>query len=511
MGSQDLSWLVGELRALAGDLDTEAASPPLVIAVDQGGHASRAIAFDARGEALAEAFAPISTFRAGADRVEHDALEVVESVRTALADVHQSLGDEAHRVVAAGLATQRSSIACWDLRTNKPLSPILSWQDRRNAALVERLRERAASIRARTGLVLSPHYGASKLRWCLDHLDPVRAAAAAKRLGAGPLSAWLLRSLLGEHPHVVDPVNAARTQLLDLQTQAWSAELLESFGIAPELLPRVVPNRHAYGHLPFGQRSIPLIVCTGDQSAMPFAYGSPDERTIYLNVGTGAFLQRLSHGRVADGLVTSLLWMEQRDGAAAAVMHAVEGTVNGAASAIDWLNERVGIDTHRAAATMTRERAASFAPPLFINGVSGVGSPYWRANLEPRFIGEGNETARVIAVLESIAFLICKNVELMGEGAERILASGGLVASDYLCDCIATLSGLPVERTTLQESTATGLAYLIAGQPKDWQPQAKLERFTPVSDASLNRRFVRWSQEMEGGEEPQKNTKKKNK
>jgi glycerol kinase len=125
MPPKDLSWLVGELRALAGDLDSDAPSAPLVMAIDQGEHVSRAIAFDVRGVAVAESFVPISTFRAGKDRVEHDAVEVEESIRNALADLHLALGSEADRVVAAGLATQRSSIACWDLRTNKPLGPIV--------------------------------------------------------------------------------------------------------------------------------------------------------------------------------------------------------------------------------------------------------------------------------------------------------------------------------------------------------------------------------------------------
>jgi glycerol kinase len=499
MGSQDLSWLVGELRALTGDLDGDSAAP-LVLAIDQGGHASRAIAFDTRGDAVAESFAPISTFRSGADRVEHDATEVLESVRTALADIHHALGDDAHRIAAAGLATQRSSVACWDLRTHKALGRIVSWQDRRNASFIGGLRDREAVIRQHTGLVLSPHYCASKLRWCLDNMESVRDAAAKKRLGAGPLSAWLMHALLSEHPHVVDAVDAARTQLLGLEPLAWSSDLLEWFGVPLEALPKVVPSRHPFGHLPFGERSIPLIVCTGDQSAMPFAHGAPDHRTLYLNIGTGAFLQRVSPPALPpDGLLRSVLWLDERDNERT-ITHAIEGTVNGAASAIDWLNERIGIDTHRAASTMTRRRAAAYAPPIFVNGVSGVGSPYWRATLESRFIGEGNETERVIAVLESIAFLICKNVERMRDGVERILASGGLAASDYVCDCIASLSGLPVERTTLQESTATGLAYLVAGQPQDWRPQAAIERFVPVNDTELEARFARWSGLMEEDE-----------
>lgn len=495
MPSHDLSWLVGELRALSGDLNASDAQPPLVVAIDQGGHASRAIAFDTRGRLIAESFAPISTFRTGADRIEHDANEVSESVRTALADLRHSLGDASDRVVAVGLATQRSSIACWDLRTGKPLAPIVSWQDRRNASFVERLRAHEDSIRDRTGLVLSPHYGASKIRWCLDHIDAVREAAAKHTLAVGPLATWVLRSHMKERPHVVDPANAARTQLLDLHARDWSQDMLAMFGVPREILPRVVANRHAYGHVSFGERLVPLTVCTGDQSAMPFAHGVPDASTLYLNVGTGAFAQRIATASAAPaGLLLSVLWLDAR--AERPALNAIEGTVNGAGSAIDWLNERIGIDTHRAALSMTRVKARATRPPLFLNGVAGVGSPYWRASFEPRFVGAGNETERLIAVVESIAFLICMNVEAMRTGVTRIVASGGLAASDYLCECVASLSGIAVERTSLQESTATGLAYLIAGEPQDWQPEARLMRFEPVDDPELRERFDRWRAEM---------------
>ena len=497
MGSQDLTWLVGELRALAGDLHAGEGETPLVVAIDQGGHASRAIAFDLTGTAIAESYCAISTFRSGKDRVEHDAHEVTQSIRTALTDLQQALGSAVDRVVAAGLATQRSSIACWDQRTHQPLSPILSWQDRRHATFVERLRPHEADIRARTGLVLSPHYGASKLRWCLDNVDAVRDAAKHKRLAAGPLSAWLLRSLLIERPHLVDAVNAARTQLLDLHTHAWSSELTTLFGVPQTVLPSVVANRHAFGHIAFGARRIPVTVCTGDQAAMPFALGRPDAQTIYLNIGTGAFLQRSAEQAEApQGLLAGLMFTSERDGVMQ-VAHSIEGTVNGAGSAIDWLSERAGIDTHRAAHAMTREQAATLTPPIFVNGVSGVGSPYWRSQLDSRFSGEGGATARLIAVLESIAFLICANIERMREGVQRVRISGGLSSSDYLCECIATLSGLTIERLTLPESTATGLAFLVAGEPADWRPNPELERFVGVTDNELSRRYEQWRRLMD--------------
>src|SRR5690349_18951633 len=106
----------------------------LYLALDQGGHASRAILFDARGKALAQSHAPITTRRGAGDTVEHDPAEIVDSFHTALAALFTHHKPAA--VTAAGLATQRSSIVCWNRLTGEALSPVISWQDRRNAPLV---------------------------------------------------------------------------------------------------------------------------------------------------------------------------------------------------------------------------------------------------------------------------------------------------------------------------------------------------------------------------------------
>src|SRR5690348_9112196 len=133
----------GDVPATLQELSvTEGKSSPhqdLWLALDQGGHATRALVFNSQGRQLLQAFAPISTRRDGEDRVEHDALEILDSVRTVIADISQALGGDVQRIHAAGLATQRSSIVCWDARDGAPLSPVLSWQDRRNMALINSL------------------------------------------------------------------------------------------------------------------------------------------------------------------------------------------------------------------------------------------------------------------------------------------------------------------------------------------------------------------------------------
>lgn len=493
MSEKIIDWLMGELHELRDEVGSDGSRghPGLLLALDQGGHASRAVVFDPIGCEIARAHAPIGTQRSVGERVEHDATEVLESMRTAISDVCEALDDRVQDVVAAGLATQRSSVVAWDRQTQQPLSAVLSWQDRRNATWLEALGGHADTIRELTGLVLSPHYGASKLRWLLDHEPAVATALERQRLALGPLASYLLDGLLSPSPCVSDPANASRTQLWDYRSGDWSERLLDLFGVPRSCLPRCVPTRHAFGVLDLGLKSVPLVVATGDQSAAVFASGPIAPGTVYLNLGTGAFvLAALDEPVAPAGLLASVLYADQRR-----TRFALEGTVNGAGSALSWIDERVGLDAHRAALTLTPQLIDEFEPPLFVNGVSGVGSPFWASHLESDFVGDADETAQVAAVLESIAFLIAENINRMraaGVTVARLLASGGLASSDYLCQCIATVCCAALARSEAQEATARGLAWLIAGGSSEWQPATSARDFVPAVSSRLLERFARW-------------------
>jgi glycerol kinase len=467
--------------------------PGLILSLDQGGHTSRALIFDAQGRELAAAHVPVGTRQEAAGRVEQEPEELLRSLQLAARDACESAAVRDQPVTTAGLATQRSTIVCWQQSSGRPLTSALSWQDRRNAGWLERLRPQASAIRAMTGLVLSPHYGASKMRWCLDNVPAVQRAARANDLAVGPLASFLTSRLLEERPFVVDPANAARTLLFDPAMLDWSPQLLDAFAIARRCLPRCVPTRHDYGTLPVGQRRVPLRACTGDQSAAAFAFGQPQEDTAFVNVGTGAFVQRLAPAGapLPDGLLRSVLWS---DGDRATYSH--EGTVNGAASAIDWLRGRIALDVDRALQAMAGRPESEV--PLFMNGVGGLGAPFWKADFPVEFVGAGDELQQLISVLESIAFLLCVNLAVMQTAApqRRILISGGLASSDYLCRALADLSGLGVERYTVREATARGVAFLAAGQPVDWEPVPVQRVFTPSANPALTERQSRWRAEM---------------
>jgi glycerol kinase len=466
----------------------------LYLGIDQGGHASRALVFDARGALQTQALRAVGARHPPPDRVEQEPEEIVTSLREVVAETVAALGARAGRIAAAGLATQRSSIVCWDRGTGTALSPVISWQDRRAQAWLAGFSAHADEVHRRTGLRLSAHYGASKLRWCLDNLPAVAAARRAGCLAMGPLASFLLFRLLPERPLCADPANAARTLLWNLRTRDWDPWLLDLFGIPRAALPRCAPTRHAFGTLRAGGRPIPLAIASGDQSAALFALGAPRPDTAYVNLGTGAFIQRVfDEPPEAAGLLAGMVYHD-----AARSMYALEGTVNGAGAALAWAEQEWGLQNLDAQLPAWLARDGEV--PLFLNGVAGLGAPFWVADFRSRLIGDGEAWQKAVAVAESVIFLLRANLDVLRVPAPalaRLVVTGGLTGLDGLCQRLADLSGLPAYRPAQHEATARGTAYLLAGFPADWPEERPGATFAPRPNPRLARRYARWRGEMD--------------
>jgi glycerol kinase len=445
------------------------------LAIDQGTHASRAILFDDDGNEIARSVVEVELHRLDAARVEQSAEQLLQSVNTAVADVLARASGRT--ITACGLATQRSTVLGWR-EDGSVITPALSWQDVRAADALEALNSRAEDIQRISGLPLSAHYGASKIHW----LATQNEYRQANRFS--PLVSYLLFHLLAEQPYRVDHCNAQRTQLFDLEQLNWSETLCKHFEVDRRLLPECKPVCHHYGVLKAA--AIPLTAVSGDQNAAFYAAGSPAHDEALVNLGTGAFVlcalkhycssqKQLSGVGLSDA--ETITWLR-------------EATVNGAGSALAWVAEKYQITDSREA--LPRWLNEVTAPPLFINTVGGLGSPWWNAQITPHFSEENLTPAqRMCAVVESILFMLQANLELMHKesGLQSLRVSGGLSNLDALCQKLANLSGLPVERGMAPEATARGVAWLAAGQPRHWDTRKQSTLFTPQYDAGIQSRY----------------------
>ena len=465
------------------------------LSLDQGGHSSRVFAFDRQGRLLARAQQTVREQRPKPLWVEQDPAELVTSIRRCVDHIANDPLLAGRPLATAGLATQRASVCCWNRRTGDALTPVISWQDRRAHTWLEQFRPQAALIQQHTGLTLSAHYGVSKLRWCLDNVAAVQAALARDELCFGPLASFLLFSLLDEKPFQVDPANASRTLLWNLHRNDWDPELLDLFQIPTQALPQICDTLTDYGTLTVGQQSVPVQLCTGDQSAALYAHGAPQAQTAYVNIGTGAFVSTPCAAPPPDtaGLLCSLVFKtgDRRD-------YVLEGTVNGAGSALDLQANQVNLSIETVYAKLNTWLQAEASPPLFLNGISGLGAPFWVPEFYSRFIGEGDAAAKMVAVAESVVFLMVIILQRMTRfsAIQTLQISGGMSRLDNLCQRLADLSGYAVIRTPECEATSQGVAWLLAGNPKNWLSTTQRTVFMPRENQGLVARFTCWHAEL---------------
>jgi glycerol kinase len=442
------------------------------------------LALNENGRFLTAAFCEVRLQRHGYELDEQDANEIIASVHEVVQTV---LGNSRVRrlgVSCAGLATQRSSVVAWDKRTGEPLGPLLSWQDRRAAEWLSGFNTHADQIKERTGLQLSPHYGASKLRWYLDHLPAAKQALREGSLAFGPLASFLLFHLLKDQPLWVDHANASRTQLWNLQSRNWDPWLLDLFGVPLETLPLCRPICHNYGLLRTAE--IPMTAVNGDQTAAIYSLGRPRRDTAIVNIGTGAFVliptgaEIMRHSALLSGLASSTKdWGE----------YIIEGTVNGAGAALDWAAKKWDLPNLTTQLSTWLLREDDF--PLFINTIGGLGSPWWQSGPSPTVLGDGEPWQRAVAVAESIVFMLQTNLEAMAKAgltASRLQISGGLARFDGLCQRLASLAQLPVYRPAETEATCRGIAWLAAGSPSRWPKPGRGRVFKPQPNQALENR-----------------------
>jgi glycerol kinase len=477
-----------------------AADGPLVLAIDQGTSATKAVVVDTSGAIVARGSVPLAQTHPRPGWAEQDAQEIWASAQASVSACLERV--DPGRVVAVGLSTQRESMVLWERATGRPVGPLLGWQDGRGAALCAQLRERGYGerVRAVSGLPLDPMFSSSKATWLLDTYDPDRSRSSRGELCLGTVDSWLLARLGGEH--LVEAGNASRTQLLDLATRQWDPWLLDLFRVPVQALPRVVgsagPFTRATG-LPSLPSSVPVTAVLGDSHAALFAHAGWRPGQVKATYGTGSSVMGLTDKSSAGsaGLCRTIAWdiSEPR--------FALEGNIRSSGATLTWLARLFGTEPSDLAGRAAATSEGVHLVPAF----SGLGAPWWDdaavAVLDGMSFGTGPEhLAR--AALESIAFQIedvVAEIEREAGPVETVLADGGPTSNSTLMQLQADTSGRLVARARARDLSALGAAHAagLGAGVWTWNDIESLPRerepFSPSEDdESRNRRVTSWHQ-----------------
>ena len=485
---------------------------PLILALDQGTTSTRAILFDAKGRALAEAGRPLEQFYPADGWVEHDADAIFQASIEVLAEVVGKAARSMEEVAAIGVTNQRETVVIWEKATGRPIHKAIVWQDRRTADTCERLR--AAGLEARvteiSGLLLDPYFSGTKIAWLLDHVDGARARAEAGELLAGTIDAWVIWKLTGGKVHATDATNASRTLLFDIRKQAWSAEMGEMLNVPLGLMPEVRDCAGDFGETEAGLlgRAIPIRGVAGDQQAALMGQGCIAPGEMKATYGTGCFMLLNTGETPAPSGSRLLTTVAARVGGR--TTYALEGAIFIAGAAIQWMNQALEVGGGPQGVETLAKDANDDLGVVLVPAFTGLGAPWWDAGARGAIVGLTRdaglaEIAR--AAFDASALQTRDLLEAMRADAPdafhakvEMRIDGGMSRSAWFSQRLADLTGISVCRATYGEASALGAALFAgvgSGVYRDVEEAAAArpdtEPFAPAMD--VHRReaaYARW-------------------
>ena len=462
----------------------------LLLGIDEGTSAVKAALYDGDLRTVAEARRekPLSHPQPG--WVEQDP----ETILTAVVDAVREVMEQAPApITACGLDHQGESILAWDAESGRPLTPVITWQDKRSQEILDRLEAdgRGAQIAERSGMPLDPYFSAGKIAWLLEHDATVAKQAAAGTVRIGTVDSFLCDRLGAGF--ATDPSTASRTQL---GAPEWDPTLLELFGVPPQVLPAIEDTVGDLGTLshPSWRAELALRARCVDQQAALAGAGCVKPGLVKATYGTGVFV--LAHAgderpQPTGGLLPTVAWR-----VGGRVEWAIDGGVFTAGALLEWLSRDLGLAADPAglageAATVEDSGGVRVLPAL-----AGVGAPWWVPEARAVISGltAGSRPAHIArAAIEAIAWRVADVVGAVRESVpvEALRVDGGLTRDPTLLQLQADFAGVRVQRGAV-DATATGAAALAAVGAGVWSSTLEIADRIPVGETIEPRRDERW-------------------
>jgi len=486
-----------------------------LLAIDQGTTGTHVLVVDDRLEVVGEAYREFTQHFPRPGWVEHDLREIWKTVERCCKKGLADADIRPDMVTAIGITNQRETTAVWHRETGAPLARAIVWQDRRTADMCAELKAKGEEARVRdaTGLVLDPYFSATKLRWLLDNVEGLRTLAETGSLCFGTIDSWLVFRLTGGARHVTDASNASRTLLYDLRGHGWSEDMIELFGIPPQVLPEVRSCAELYGTTK-GMDALPdgILVSgmAGDQQAALFGQACFRPGESKCTYGTGSFLLMNTGPQPVPsktGLLTTVAWQLGDE-----VTYALEGSSFVAGAAVQWLRDGLQAIKKSAQVEKLARSVDDSGEVVFVPALAGLGAPHWRPEARGLLMGLDRSTnlghvAR--AVLEGIALQTYELAQAMtldsGQPIPVLKVDGGASANDLLMQYQADILGTPVVRPRNLQTTAAGAAFLAGIGAGVWRDPEEIrsswragKTFKPrMEDTARQHALAKWKRAVE--------------
>ncbi|WP_312585194.1 FGGY-family carbohydrate kinase [Atlantibacter sp.] len=449
-------------------------SSPIILAIDEGTTNAKAVAINREGQIVGRSGVGVEMTHPAPGLAEQDPLVIWQAVVEAINGCLQQAGP----VTVAGIAisNQRESVLIWQRVDGKPLTPVVSWQDRRSEARCAQLQAEGhhALITQLTGLPVDPLFPAAKISALLDALPDGVERAARGELCIGTLDSWLNWQFSAGRAFTTDYANAARTQLFNIYDGQWDPQLLALFNVPRAALAEVRPSCGLHGEVQVGfipglPVGTPVLSLIGDSHAALYAQRRACGNVVKATYGTGSSLMLSLPEPVsrANRLSTTLAW---HDGERT---FALEGNITHTGSGAAWLGRMIGV-TNPTELTALAQSVADNQGVYYVPALSGLGAPWWDLQARGMLCGLTDAATPAVlarAALESVVYQIADVFFAMeqacGQTLNTLCVDGTATQNRWLMQLQADVLQRPLMIQPAAEVSALGAA-LLAGRALGW-------------------------------------------
>jgi len=401
-------------------------------------------------------------------RAEQDANALTEAAFDALRETVAALAERAIFPVALGFSCAMHGLVALDA-ADEPLGPLLTWMDRRAAAVAAAWRAdgSASELYRRTGVPVHPMLPSCKLRF-LARAEPALVARAARFVS---IKERIVHRLTGSRG--IDAGLAAGTGLCDPRTRRYDATALAAAEVDVRKLGEIMPPSTRLALTPAGARASGLprecaiVLGSSDGACANLGSGAIDPTTFAATLGTSGAVRVVSPDVRLDP--QERLFCYPFDDARSLV----GGPTNGAGAALRAIFALFYGELPEGERTAAALAAAAIAPPgarglTFLPWLAGERAPYWRADLRGALLGLTFEHGRADvarAAFEGVVGGLAAVLDAMREtvGAPReVRLSGGVAQAPLVQEIAANRFGCEVLSVEPDEASAFGAALFAA-------------------------------------------------
>ena len=448
----------------------------IVVTLDIGGSAAKAVAYDAvRQRCVASAAVPYPEGRNAGDPGLFEPEDWWRAAVGALTELRRALAEPNRRCLGITVSAIRIPFVLIE-RDGTPAMPGLLNRDRRAARQVADIAAAAGAddVYRITGHWLAPEFGLPKLLWARE------ASPSAWRTTRWVLQLhdWFIYRLSGVV--AAEPSSAAMSQMLDVSHGRWADTLLGTLGIPATMLPELQHAGTRVGGL------LPAVAgATGFAPGTPVHLGGGDTHLSAESAGGGAdpvpvvvagttapvqLIVETAAVAAPPGLRYPLLVSEHVT-AGRWALETNAGLTGGILSRVADLGDRSG----EPLANELRRRgfaiAARAAELTVLAGNPFFGPEGWATSPPPTVIGlrehhRGSDLfqACLRAVCYAVRSVLATLTERTGTCAPLIVVTGGMSRSDAWVQMLADATGTPARVRSLETINGRAGAALVTGE-----------------------------------------------